>query len=613
MAGQPLEQQQQTIRVPLYATESQRVSNYNASDSRLLQDQFLVNCYPISFKDPLQADKPVTKIQSRMGWDFPNETVSLAGIITNTTTAYVKCCMTMAQLDDTLVICYVDGTNFRFVEYRPITGTASTIGVIPFAHASGPYTADDYVHLSELTIGDVPYLGVVVSNAGRGGGSSGWYAASVGGVLTVPPGAGMVQITDVDYPPNASYSRKAVGPLVQLNNVVYQMTEGGYIHGSEVSAAGASQIAVWNNLGYTQAVSYPDRGLGLCRYKHHLVAFGEETIEFFNDEGLAPPRVPIARTEQAFIKLGAINQKAFLNVDDTLWWIGKSYTGHINLYRLEGYSPVNVGQATQARLISDRPYTAHLQVMTMHGIRHLITNIRAQAGVSWFDDGVHTGDIVELNPELRGNLIYAIDSNTWWIWSTEHNVFGDNNIESLYTTTMFQNGTVTRICFSNVRSTGGGFTYALHPRMAFPYFEATQGTGYYDAYRVDNSVLIDPYRIPVMIGTPSYDFGNNNRKFIRKANLICDYIRNVNPGGAPFDTFNSEGLTLNFGVDTTDDLANNMNPEQRRATDLLANPGYRYYFNNVGSGRQHKFIWAINTYVPLRFDSMELNIAQGTH
>jgi hypothetical protein len=610
MAGAQLDQQQQTIRIPLYAHDGQRQSSTNLdySDSRMMPDQLLVNCYPMISRDPLQGDKPVVKIQSRMGWIQPEADVSLAGVITNLTSAYAKAVLVMTQLSDSVVIAYVDGSAFRFVEYRISANTAFDLGTIAFG---GNFTADDYVHLSELTILGIPYLGIVVSNKGAGGASVGYYCASTGGVLDPN---NIAQITDVDYPPNATYLRKAVGPLVQLNNVVYQMTEGGFIHGSTPSAAAGfpAQITVWDTAGVTPVASYPDRGCGLIRYKHHLVAFGEETVEFYNDEGRAQPGLPIARTDQAFLKMGTIGQKSFINVDDVLWFVGKSGTGHMTLYRMEGYTPMGVAQPTQVRLLSDRPYVCDLQITTMHGVRHLITNLRAQAGINWFDDGVNIGDTVDDNYELRGNLCYCVDSNAWWLWVPEHSYTGIDNIESLYFGTQWQNNTVTRICMSNVRQ-GGVFTYSLHPRLAFPYFETSIGSNNYDGYRLNNDATIDTYRIPMMICTNSYDFGNNSRKFIRSAKIIGDYIRNYDDGFAPYPAFNAEGLTLNFGVMKSDDTAGQGLLDITRGTPLLTSPGYRYFYNNLGQSRQWKFVIAINTYVPIRLEALELIVAQGTH
>jgi hypothetical protein len=611
MADVKLDQQQQVIRLPLYAHEEQRQGNANNSDSRSMQDQFLVNCYPMVFRDPVNQDKPVVKIQSRLGWSTPETDVNL-NFLSSPTTAYPKAILNMTQLSDVLVIAYVDGSQFRIIEYRPNANTCTSLGTIAFG---GNFTADDYVHLSELTIGATydACLGVVISNAGLGGASIGYYALAVGGTLS--GGVGLQQITDADYPPNMGTPRKAVGPLVQLNNVVYQMTETGHIHGSspDIATAGIpARITVWDTSGFVRAQSYPDRGLGLVRYKHHLVAFGEESIEFYNDEGIAAPAIPIARTEQAFIKMGAMTQKAFINVDDVLWWVGKSYSGHISLYRLDGYQPTLVGQPTQQRLVADRPYGADLQIITMHGVRHIITNLKAEGGVLWFNDGTHTGDSVSGNTFLSGNLCFCIESNAWWLWASEHALTNSlTGMENFYTTTMYRYGSVARVCLSNIADSGT--VYGLHPRFAFPYYEASVGEGYYDAYRVGNSASIEPYRIPMMVGTNLYDFENRQRKFIRSGRLIGDYIRNYNPGGTPWTAFNTEGLTLNFGVDKTDDITQSNSPEIIRGKPLLVETGYRYNFNNLGSGRQFKFFWSINTYVPIRLEAMELTLAQGTH
>ncbi len=605
MSDRGLEIQQQTLRLPLYAHEEQRASNSQfVSATQASYDQVLINCFPVIAKDPLQNDKPIVKIQQRMGWGDFEDTVSLSGVLTSvvdTVNTYPVAILNFSQLDDVIVIVYVEQVAadhfWRIVQYRPTANTCLLIGSIQINSA---YDVRDYIHISELNINAVPTLGVIVSEDSAGGDSAGYYATTSSGLFT---GASLTEITDTEFPPKATFARKVVGPFVQLNNVVYVMTEKGYIHGSV-----ADSISSWVATGVVAATTHPDRGLGLARYKHHLVAFGEETIEFFNDEGVAAPALPIERTEQAFIKIGTITQKAFLNVDDVLWFIGKSYTGQVTLYKLDGYTPVPIGQPPLQHHLAHSVEFCDLQVTTMYGVRHLITNLRTYNSVTWFNDGVLTGDAV-FNESLIGNIIYCIDSNAWWIWSSEELLTGIDGYQKLFTTTTYKDGIVTRILAHDTQN-DGNTSYDLHLQLALPNNEDAV-EGMYDAYRVGDSASAQFFRIPVFIGTNVYDFDNNNRKFIRKASVIGDYIRDYTTG-LPFTTFNAEGLNMHFGVDKSDDdVATFAGIKRSRA--LRTHTLHRYPFANLGSGRQFRFLILLSSYVPVRLDSLELLIAQGTH
>jgi hypothetical protein len=615
MADRFLEQQQQTIRLPLYAHEEQRISNVINDVSWGMNDQVLVNCYPVVCKDPLQPDKSVVKIQKRMGWKADQTSINMTGGVTAPTTIVPKAILTMTAMVDIVVICYIDhlpAESFRFVQYRPANGTFTSLGTVA---TTANLPATSHVHLSELTVAGVPYLGIIISSDVQtspptGNQSIGYYSASAAGSL-----GAIATIADADFPPNATNNRKAVGPLVQLNNVIYVMTEDGWIHGSEPAATGLAQITVWNTLGNTPAGSYPDRGMGLRRYKHHLVAFGEESIEFFNDEGLSPPALPIQRTEQAFIKIGVVNQKSAINVDDILYFIGKSYAGQLSLYKLEGYTPTAISQPSQNILVGDRPYNLDLQVVQMHGTKHLITNVKADPVVGWWT-GAAAGDTPS-NVGLHGVFCYAMDSNAWWIWAHEFN--SSNPYTStdvrIYTTTVFTGSAVWRILVHSGREDGSSINYAM-PCRAAPYFETSVPEGFVDTFREDNTATLISWRIPMLIVTNSYDMETTSRKFLRSAKIVGDYIRNYAPGGAPWTAFQSEGLNLNFAVDRTDDLTDNFvgaTPSVVRSTNLVTNTGYRYYFNNLGAGRSFKFYIAINAFVPVRLEALELVVAQGTH
>lgn len=623
MAEREPQEQLSTVRIPLYMYEGQRQQNPVSNDSRYQGDQFIVNAYPVIRKDPLRSDSPMIVLQQRLGWDNAATNVDLTNgeggattaIISNTSSAFVKAVMSMRALNDVTIVVYVDGTNFKFAQYRHTTGTCRYLGVVAMGSNYGATTTN--IHLSELTIGgsNTPYCGVVLSDETTNV-SKAYYIASSGGVMTYN---GLTPISDTSFPTELGASAKLiVGPLVQLNENIYIMTKDGIIYNSELDGNGDSQIVNWDASGTVDAQSYADRGMGLIRYKHHLIAFGQETIEFYNDEGIAAPASPLAPTQQAFIKMGTISQKSFISVDDTIWWVSTSASGQLALYKLDGYTPVKVSEPTMSRIAVDRPYNIDLQVTSMHGMKHLIFNTRVIA-TRWFDDGVNNGDTLNvsgLNAAMYCNLCYCIDTNAWWGWASEHDYqdYGGRAIEQLYFSIQYESySTIKRMCWSTAGEGISGFTYGLHPRYHFPYSESSLAEGYHDAYNLNNDTAVDSYRIPVSIVTNYFDFGNDKRKFLRSIRLIGDHIYPYNGSGAPWDAFEADGLTLTLGVTKSDDFGNNSAPEIIRSKALLTQTEHRYNFNNFGAFRKIRFFILINTFVPLRLEALELTIAQGTH
>lgn len=700
-SGQQLKEQQQTIRLPLYAADDQRLLNIDSSDGRDLHDQILVNCFPVISEDPTGQSQRNVHIQSRLGWLDP-ETGSTSGVITYPTAAYTLAVCNIEAITDEIIMAVNDGTDIKIILYSPAANTYELLGTIA---RSTNYSSNCFVHLSEVSIGagNTPAVGIVLSDTSTQK-SDGWFILSASGSFSgqtfsgasTAGGGDGLPIADVDFPPNNSMV--IVGPFVQLNENIYIMTENGYIYNTELDGSGDSQFLTWNTSGYVSTSWSGDKGLGLARYKHHIVAFGTNSMEFYSDEGIAAPRAPIAPMLQAHIRMGANNQYSYKTVDDTLYWLMVSSTGVLALYKLDGYTPVKLSQSSYSVALGNRSYRTNLQVVSMFGVTHLVTNQPVDAHY-WFDDGIENGD-VPANTYGFGVLCYALDSKSWWVWLEEDTTpdpfLGSGHPYFLFCTTTTAAGQLVRFSWKQARDLGSGYSYGIHGRSAPLYSDNTTTAGY-DQYRLNSDATIDSFRMPVMISTPFYDFGNNQRKFIRSVELICDQIIPQSSASAPLPAFWSEGLTLNLGVSRQDHKGYNENPEIIRATpifiekvgtlttSLVANPEttvetdittdstlaqtgtiiiendagtliqvnytawtgstlmtftipntnfdavnatlgnavyirnlkdptwYRYKWHNLGATRRARFFIELNTFTPIRFQALELNIAQGTH
>jgi hypothetical protein len=599
MASNPFEEKNLTTsRIPLYGFEDQRIAaNTDAGPSlNSLWDQVLVNCFPIAYKNPLAPDSASVKIVSRPGTGSPEQDVDLTGKVNTPNSCIPLAALNMTQLDDVLIVALYDtaDTKIYILQYRRAANTCTLLN--PAASGLTGWDTLTYVHLSELNIGGTPYLGVVISDhpSTVPASSAGYYAPSASGVFAA---SSMVEITDADFPPKQATPLQIVGPMVQMNDFTYVMTRSGKVYNSD-----RDSITSWNTAGFVDAQSYPDRGLGLARYKHHLIAFGEESIEFWQDEGNAAPASPLGAATQAFIKFGSYNQKSFINIDDELWFIGKSNTANFGLYKLSGYTPVLVSQPSQSAHLSVGE--VDLQPYSAYGTSHIIINVTRGPNFKPPEEGTDT--YLPTNNGLRGSLVYCIDSNAWWIYAFEEL----DEVTKFITAHQTTDSNTIRYMWFN--SFGSGTSYGLHPMYRFEYSEQVDLS--YDTFRSGNSATLTYWRIPVLITTAPIDFGSEKRKFIRNLKVIGDRIRTRTVVATPWTTFNAEELRFYISYTKVQDAATLTHESDW--TDrwvVVPNTYGRYFINNCGSGREWVFKLFCNSYVSLRLEALEATIAIGTH
>lgn len=690
--GRPLSEQQSTIRIPLYSAEDQKYG-FTSLTGTIASDQFLVNCFPVTYQDPLKQDGPRTMLVRRPGWSTVDQNTDATTPIVNESGAFVVAACRITGLDDEIILVYDDENTdtpakaiYRVCVYNPADETLSSLGEII---KGTDYASDTFIHLSELSLsaGNTPAVGIVLSCPSTGK-SDGWYITSVSGTFT---GTSLGSpIADTDFPPNNNMM--IVGPFVQLNENIYIMTKNGYIYNTALDGSGDAQMANWDTEGNVPTSVSGDNGVGLVRYKHHLVAFGEETMEFFNDEGIAAPAAPIAPTQQAFINVGAAGQYAFTSIQDTLYWLSLDSTGQTALYKLDGYTPVKLSSPYHSMKLGLNAISAYrLSPVYMQGVLHLVTNMPF-LGHNWFDDGDETGDTIidPANEAMSGILCYCIDSSAWWIWAEEFIA----SPTYVFTAGRMSDGPYNQQ-YSWLSQAGDVSTYGIHARYMQPSSHTSRLLADYDAYRLANGTVIDSFRIPVMISTSYMDFGNNKRKFLRSVEVICDEIDNAFHPVAPTPAFWKEGLVLTVGATKTDRLEEDENPEIIRAKQLITDIAYtlsgnytsagttalvvnetissatpstgfvtivldsgdllsvaytswtgstftisstdfsgdynasdgnavditfienppqmRYYYTNFGSFRRIRFFILINSFFPVRFEALEVTLAQGTH
>ena len=149
-----------------------------------------------------------------------------------------------------------------------------------------------------------------------------------------PSGGAMTQITDVDFPGNAG--KTITGTFVHMNGYAYIMCTDGTIYNSDLGS-----VSSWTSSSFISANMYPDKGVGLSRYKNLIVAFGKESIEFFTDVG-NPFGSPLQKLQEATLHIGCLGPYSLCQFEDNIAWIAGSDTGSFSVYILDGYQPKRI-------------------------------------------------------------------------------------------------------------------------------------------------------------------------------------------------------------------------------------------------------------------------------
>jgi hypothetical protein len=587
MSGPQLQNIFDTVRIPIYQPATFNAGKFRAGSNDVNRQYW--NCFPVGSGQEVWIEKRQT---------ISNNSLTLTTPLASTTTSNCYYNMVMTQLNDVFVCAIYDSTNTKFViiQYRPTTGTTTKIGEI------ASVSSTDEVFLSELVIGGVPYLGVVYHN-NTSTASKAYYAASSGGVFGA---ASLTQIVDVDFPDQLGTPDYLTGPMVQLNRITYVMGKSGKIYNSDYNS-----ITSWNGAGVADAAMYPDQGIGLCRYKHHIVAFKENSIEFWNDVGNAAPATPLSRTDQAFIKFGCISPRAFINIDDTLYWVARSSSGVSGIYNLQGYTPQKIttqdGDAIIARSaenFTQGPHILRLWPITFNAKKHLMVgSLISGAGLGIVTGMTFSGDVNSLAATEcnTGQFMICLDNQESWFFQAAF-----SGLVSKFFPLAISNYQSTNIS-ANTQYFPGSYVSTNSTTIGQNIFSiagditnsSMSGWDFSSATDVTGSVPVVGFQLN------NIDFNNNKRKRVHKLTLIQRGLSS-----------NSSAANVWFCWDKQQNVGTNVNdylqaPTQRSIT--LPNLGYRWYITNLGQGRDWTFGVVIKTIDPIAFKELEVDVSQGEH
>jgi hypothetical protein len=139
-------------------------------------------------------------------------------------------------------------------------------------------------------------------------------------------GTTFAQITDPDFT-----SRGASGVEFDANYLLFVEPDSGRFFGSDLGDETA-----YDALNFVTAEGVPDNLVGMKVDHQQAVALGEESIEIWQNTGIAG--FPYERVTNGFVEIGCFNGRTAAKLDNSVAWLANDYT----VRRLDGVTPVRI-------------------------------------------------------------------------------------------------------------------------------------------------------------------------------------------------------------------------------------------------------------------------------
>ncbi len=227
--------------------------------------------------------------------------------------------------------------------------------------------------ITETTINNNPVLYLTAQN------SKGWfYDPSVS--------SSIMQIVDANYPGNTSSG--IVGFGAHMDGYAFQMDPYGGIHNSQLNT-----ISTWPATGVVNANIYPDKGIGVVRWKQYIIGYGRESMEFFYNAGNAQGS-PLSRVLPMAQKIGAVSADAITSISDNIFFCGSTSQSGLSIYMFDG----NIQRISTPQLDA---------VLLLAGADNIKLTAMRDLGLSFI-----------LVKAANNQYAYCIEEKFWFYWTS---------------------------------------------------------------------------------------------------------------------------------------------------------------------------------------------------
>jgi len=209
----------------------------------------------------------------------------------------------------------------------------------------------------------------------------------------------VVQITDVDFPGQASNSDPLIAGGAFLDGRLYVGGESGAVYGS-----GSNTPVTWDPLNKITAEREADGGVYVDKHLDHIVMFGTRTIEFFYNAA-NPTGSPLSKRRDIFHNIGMLQGDAAWREGDDIYFVAVHPSGPLDVMKMTQFIPQSISTPevesyiTNARLVEDSNITCC----------GFTTGKRTFFLMTFYRPGTET-----INPSVS----LCFDGLSWGLWDT---------------------------------------------------------------------------------------------------------------------------------------------------------------------------------------------------
>ena len=205
-------------------------------------------------------------------------------------------------------------------------------------------------------------------------------------------------ITFVDLGSNGvltpSLNSFPAGPYVSgavfLDNYIFIGTTDNRIYNSNLG-----DPTTWEALSYVSFEQTADTLVGIVKHLNYLVAFGNNSTQFFYDAGTYPGS-PLALAASYTSEIGCASGDSIVATSNTVLWIGKTRTYGKCVYAMDGVSATKVS-------------TSNID-------RHIEADDLSYVTAYCYKVSGHTLYILTLH-NTQKTLVYDLDEKQWYTWT----------------------------------------------------------------------------------------------------------------------------------------------------------------------------------------------------
>lgn len=220
----------------------------------------------------------------------------------------------------------------------------------------------------------------------------------------------LVQITDLDFPPNQTPALTLCRGAVSLGGKLYVGTTDGDIYESDVE-----NPTSWNPLSFRNAELRPDPLVYITEHHQHVVAFGTRSCEFFyqadNPTGSSlNPRLDIDYS------VGAVNYATVWDVNDNLFFVGIGESGDVGVFVMENFG---------LRKLSDTDMDTFLTTAVNNDSVKLLGTGTASGGRIFYALTTYrdSNDATPVVSPTHG-IVFSSDIQAFGFWDLGHTAIG---------------------------------------------------------------------------------------------------------------------------------------------------------------------------------------------